>query len=190
MKKIFLIIWIGLVMGGLWSLENFSGSAGKSTRAPASLPLESRLVSKSGKPLFLVFIHPKCSCSHATYIELKKLKPYLQGVEVKVIFNLFDQQSTDWSKTDLWEKFSSLPDVEMVIDSKSRETKIYQVTTSGHAFLYDEKLRLVFSGGLTPSRGHEGQTNGQIFVKSWLKNRSSQSFIEKVFGCDFFGIQS
>lgn len=190
LKYILLCAWLGLVFLGLSRLNDFSQTPGKSSEVPFKFPSHSTLASRSKKPLLLVFIHPKCVCSRATVSELEKLIPHLSNIEVKVIFNQFSGRDIAWTKNDLWVRAEKIKGIEMILDERSRETQMFKVETSGHTFLFDEKGELVFSGGITPARGHEGESNGQMMIKKWIKTRANMSTFEKVFGCELFGIKS
>ena len=106
----------------------------------------------------------------------------LNGVDVKVIIN--QTQGRDIASV------KKIEGVEFVSDNGGYEAKLFQVYTSGHSFLFDENRKLIFSGGLTPGRGHEGLNQGQLVIKKWLRDRSFFYEFEKVFGCEQFGSKS
>ena len=61
-----------------------------------------------------------------------------------------------WSDTDLVDRLATLPGLSMVVDPGGAAAAGLGMSTSGHVVLYDRDGRLAFTGGVTPSRGEEG----------------------------------
>lgn len=184
LKWAFTFLWAVTISFGfveLFSLAFTEGSVGKITRTPAN----TKLLRLEGRPQLLLFVHPKCSCSKATIVELRKLLLNKEELSVKVIFTDHPADYS-WINGELWEEAKSIPGVEVLVDSGNAEAKLFDVQTSGHALLFDEEGVQVFSGGLTPSRGHEGMNAGSYFIENWLKKRSQATFVSKIFGCGLF----
>ncbi len=59
----------------------------------------------------------------------------------------------------------------------------FGVKGSGHVLLYQPSGRLVFSGGITPSRGHEGDNPGRAAVISLVLQGRSPVNRTPVYGC-------
>lgn len=156
------------------------GAVPQHLRRPASSQL-----TEIGKPQLLLFLHPRCSCSKATVSELSRILPELKDTAVTVVFN---NPTADprWTEGELWTQVQALPKVRLVNDLGGVETKLYQVQTSGHAVLTDANGAIVFSGGITPSRGHQGESEGKTFLQSWEKLQTKESLFSKVFGCGLF----
>lgn len=177
-KKLF-VAWLILLSTGLLWGARYATQAGQHTM--------SDLKDKgTGRPVFLVFVHPKCSCSKATITELSKLMPSLEGVSVKIIFNQYAKDE-DWVRGELWQQALKIEGAEMISDFGGKITAEYGVKTSGHSFLFDENGKQIFSGGLTIARGHEGASAGAEFLKQWKKQQKKETFFERVFGCEHFG---
>jgi len=72
---------------------------------------------------------------------------------------------------------------EVFADETGRETELFGALTSGETFLYSPEGRLLFHGGITFGRSHEGDNPGISaiveFVQRGAANRSSAS----VYGC-------
>ena len=95
----------------------------------------------------------------------------------------------DWSKTDLWESARAIPGVRAMLDEDSREAGRFRVVTSGHTLLYDSSGRLLFSGGITASRGHSGDNLGRSTIVSLLTESASRKPDTSeccVYGCPLF----
>ena len=58
--------------------------------------------------------------------------------------------------------------------------------TSGHVVLYDEAGNLRFSGGITRSRGHVGESDGARALSALLNGSPATSGNFPVFGCRLF----
>ena len=67
-------------------------------------------------------------------------------------------------------------------DPRAAEAGRFGVATSGHALLFDRDGRLLFSGGITPSRGHEGDNFGASAILARLDGRPAPAE-SPVFGC-------
>ena len=65
-------------------------------------------------------------------------------------------------------------------------TAAFGAFTSGQVFLYGTSGELLFSGGITGSRGHEGDNAGRDAVESLLDRRNAPAHTP-VFGCSLFG---
>lgn len=182
--KLLIFFWFLIVIFGTGSMFLYSLTPGKSSaleRAPGS----TKLLENTGNPTLLLFIHPQCSCSKATLKELVKLLEERGPLEVKIIF-INPSNVENFLDGEIWNQAIRIPDVDVLVDTNHVEAKLFKVKTSGHAILFDESGKRVFSGGLTASRGHEGTSSGSEFIRSWLQNRSEKTFISKIFGCSFF----
>jgi hypothetical protein len=184
--KLFNSLWLFFVALGVYNLNLFTYTGKRA--ASVSIPKGSSLLS-STRPTLLVFLHPKCSCSKATVVELEKLLPTLEGVDVKVVMNVPAGRDLSWSSGDLKDQVSPLKYVTIVNDMGGAEALRFHASTSGHAMLIDAQKNLIYSGGLTPGRGHVGETQGHTVIRKWARTKNQTSTIEKIFGCDIFGVQ-
>jgi hypothetical protein len=100
-----------------------------------------------------------------------------------VAFVLPQGVGRDWRETDLWTSASHIDGVRVYADVEGREAARFHVETSGTTLVYDAGRRLVFSGGLTSSRGHEGMSFGQERVLALLSGGSPDRSDSPVFGC-------
>lgn len=183
MKKRIFAVWILVLVSGVFAFANYSYTPGKPADLQITWPSLSSLKPSLKQPELLVFLHPKCSCSHATLADLARLIPDIGSrAHVRVVFNdLGDPSLLEESHS--YAMASEIPGVELVKDPNGVQSNLFGVKTSGQMFLYDEQGVLVFSGGLTPSRGHEGESQGSITVLKWLNTRELQWKTSDVFGC-------
>jgi hypothetical protein len=91
--------------------------------------------------------------------------------------------SDDWEKTDLWQSAASIPGVNVVADEDGVEAGCFHAVTSGQTVLYDAEGRLLFSGGITGSRGHSGDNAGRSAIVSLLNTGEAEAAETFVFGC-------
>jgi hypothetical protein len=69
------------------------------------------------------------------------------------------------------------------IDDDGSEALLFHANTSGETLLYGKDGRLLFHGGLTPSRGHEGDNLGLTRVVSLVTTGASDKPESAVYGC-------
>lgn len=178
------MVWIAAVCVGFAVLVNYENAPGRSFDAPATWPVESRIEHSAQLPTLVLFAHPKCPCTRATMGELARVVSQAQGlVEVAVLFTQPNGFADDWTESDLWRRAEEIPGVRAMRDSDGREARLYGAATSGHVVLYDTEGRLRFSGGITASRGHEGDNAGRDAIVSIITSGRAERTETFVFGC-------
>jgi hypothetical protein len=131
-----------------------------------------------------MFAHPKCPCTRASIEELSTLMARSQGlVDARVVFFKPEDADENWAITDSWKRASAIPGVIVQTDSEGLEASNFRATTSGQVVLYDAEGRLLFSGGITEARGHEGDNDGRSAVLDFLRHGKSVFTATPVFGC-------
>jgi hypothetical protein len=78
---------------------------------------------------------------------------------------------------------AEIPGVTVLSDVDGTEARKFGAETSGHTFLFDHLGRLLFSGGITQSRGHAGDNAGESAIVSLANTRTSSQTKTFVFGC-------
>lgn len=157
---------------------------GQAAAAPPAWPAESRIERVADQPILVLFAHPQCPCTRATIGELARLMRRTQGlVQAHVLFVQPDEFTDAWTESDLWRRAAAIPGVHVLRDPGGREAHRYGAATSGQVLLYDEAGRLRFSGGITGSRGHEGDNAGRQALESMLTAGSAAQPETFVFGC-------
>ena len=170
---------------GFAILVNHSQTPGAKGIAPANWPHTSRLVHSAEGPTLVVFLHPHCPCGRATVTEVEKLIERHRGLHT--IFVLLKPQETvpGWEHGVIRDRCLALKDVQVFIDNAGEETRLFDVVTSGHVCLYDDHQQLQYSGGVTQSRGHEGDNEGIDALRFILAGNEIQTAVP-VFGCPLF----
>jgi hypothetical protein len=106
-----------------------------------------------------------------------------------VFFMLPAGYSEKWTQTDLWHKAAAIPGVISLTDHDTRYARLFNAATSGQVILYGANGRLLFKGGITQSRGHEGDNIGRRQIIALLQKESLEKKETPVFGCPLFSKQ-
>lgn len=77
----------------------------------------------------------------------------------------------------------AIPSVRVVRDPDGIWAREFGATTSGCVLLYDAHERLRFRGGITPSRGHQGDSAGRAAVLAVLAGDEPARRETPIFGC-------
>ena len=100
-----------------------------------------------------------------------------------IVFTLPKGVAPHWEQGELWQEATTIPGVHVITDQDGREAERFGVKGSGHVLLYQPSGRLVFSGGITPSRGHEGDNPGRSAVINLVLDGRSPVNQTPVYGC-------
>jgi len=180
-------IWVILVLVGMDHLLNYAQRAGDPAQPPAEWPMTSSIARAPGKAQLVMVAHPRCPCTRASVEDLSQLMAHCQGsVQAHVLFLVPEGAADRWSVTDLWRSAALIPGVEVVLDRAGREARRFRVETSGETLLYGSDGRLLFSGGITASRGHAGDNPGSDAILSLLLLKKPATNTAPVYGCPLF----
>ena len=92
----------------------------------------------------------------------------------------------DWANTNVKTIAQSIPGVRVLNDVNGEESRRFGAETSGHTVLFTATGHLLFSGGITQSRGHEGDNVGESAIISLLDDeKMAAPRSTSVFGCRF-----
>ncbi|MFN3192827.1 MAG: RedB [Aureliella sp.] len=104
-----------------------------------------------------VFYHPRCPCTQSTARNLAKISAFLRNdVNLTAFAYVPAEANESWLETSTTREFAGIPGCTIALDSEAKMSRLFEVHTSGHVLLYGHRGELLFSGGITPSRGHEG----------------------------------
>jgi hypothetical protein len=130
-----------------------------------------------------MFAHPRCTCTRASLSELTQLMERGRDrMQAAVVFMVPRGASEDWTKTDLWASAARIPGVTVLRDA-GEEAARFGAATSGSVVLYGADGSLLFHGGITPSRGHEGDSFGRERILAFLTTGKADRADAPVFGC-------
>jgi hypothetical protein len=177
-------VWLCLVFAGTAALMGYKNAAGAQLDAPSRWPDDSRLPRVSGQATLVMAAHPHCPCTRASLTELERLLSRTPGRMHAVLLFVRPQGAPSrWEDTDLWRRASSMAGVQTVSDPGGAEARRFHALTSGQTALYAPDGELLFSGGITAARGHEGDSVGRAYILAALEGTRLPHPNAPVFGC-------
>ena len=178
-------VWIVAVVLGMTLLWRYKLSAGAPDSAPPRWPSASLVERSPVLPTLVMFVHPKCACSRASIAELSRLMTDVQSrASATVLFLRPGGLEEGWEKTDLWRRASEIPGVTVRLDADGAEAARFGAIVSGTTMLYGIDGALLFHGGITPSRGHEGDSAGRRRITSLVNVGRADLAQSPTYGCD------
>ncbi len=185
-------IWFLLLGFAYFSLLAYSTERGEQVKTQnTDWPAASHLEKDRDKFTLVTFIHPHCPCSRSSLNELCKIMSRAhKNINCQVVFLKPDELGAGWEKTDLWQTANTIPGAKCLVDKNGAEAQNFSARTSGQTFLFDNKGKLVYSGGITGSRGHEGDNPGQLAIEDLAMSKKSKNSCSPVFGCPLFDNES
>ena len=183
----FTVFWLIAVSTGLWILWGYENTPGVSAKPPQLWPFDSRIQRSQDSATLVMLVHPHCPCTRATVGELAGIMAHAQGrLNAYVLFLKPAGFAEEWEKTDLWQTAAAIPGVSVMVDDGGLEARLFNSSTSGQTILYDPKGQLLFSGGITGSRGHSGDNAGRSAILSLVNAEVAERAETFVFGCPLF----
>jgi hypothetical protein len=180
-------LWLTGVVSGLWVVWAYENRPGVGATAPHGWPARTALTPASDGPTLLFVAHPQCTCTRASLDELAEVLARASNhPKTYVLFLRPSVFETGWEQTDLWRRAASLPNVTVLRDDDGAEARQFGVETSGQTLLYDSRGALIFSGGITGSRGHAGENAGEAALVTLLTRGHADRSGASVFGCPLF----
>lgn len=193
---IFLVTAVLAAVVGWYQLFLFSSTPGQQLAAPAQLPAQLSAdwpaPALSQFPLLLVFIHPQCSCTHATLDQLDRILDHPgNATPVRIVLAVYQSRKLDRSPvlaefkpaTWLHQPFHLMADTDGALARR------FGAATSGEIVLYAADGRLLFQGGITPERAQAGDSATADALRNALLKGTPQSGRARVFGCPIFHLQ-
>jgi hypothetical protein len=176
--------WVSFVAIGFLILAEEQFTPVKATPRVTLFPPNCGFQLVSDKPTLVLFAHPHCPCTRASLHELAVLIAQTKNrVSAIVVFTIPDCVPAGWEQGDLWDSAKTIPGVHVIRDPGGREALRFDVEGSGHVLLYAPSGKLLFSGGITGPRGHEGDNVGRSAVVSFILEGHASITQTPVFGC-------
>ncbi len=178
-------LWGAALVSGFTILWHYAAQPGERAPAPARWPAASSLTRDPTHATLVMFVHPRCPCSHASLVELGHLVARVRGrvaAHVAVV-RPTGVDDADFAHGELRSLAASLPEVRLVDDVGGVEARRFGAETSGATLVYETDGALAFSGGLTSVRGHEGDSFGQERIVALLSGQRPDRADSPVFGC-------
>jgi hypothetical protein len=180
------LVWAAAVAAGFTELASYAGRAGQAADAPATWPTTSSIPRRDGRATLVMIAHARCPCTRASLRELERLLARV-GAETDA-FVVFEGPPASDAADDLRRAAASIAGVRVLEDAHNAEARRFGAQTSGQVVVYDARGALLFAGGITPARGHEGDNAGSTALQRLLNHDTtprSQSGTS-VFGCSLF----
>ena len=147
--------WLTVTGVALGTMAKYASRPGDAAIAQASWPTASRLARTEGRTTLVLLAHTKCPCTRASLHELARLMARADGrAEAFVVFVGPRDTTKGISVLDLPDTARAIPGVRVVEDEV--EARRFGGFTSGQVLVYGVGGALVFRGGITRARGHEG----------------------------------
>jgi hypothetical protein len=178
------IFWVSLILLGSFILAREEYTPVPLSSIAPTFPPGSALRLAANEPTLILFAHPLCPCTEATLHELNELLTDTSNkVSVVIVFSIPTGLPANWKQGDLWQSTTAHPSFRVVQDSGGREARRFGVNGSGHCLLYSPAGRLLFSGGITGSRGHAGENPGRLALVALITTGHARISHTPVFGC-------
>jgi len=181
--SLFAVIWIAAVAFGLRALFQYENTPGPIGAVSPKWP-NTEIERATDRPTLVMLAHPRCPCTVASVAELARIMARLQGkVAAYVLLVEPVETGSDWENRNLQRSAEAIPGVKVVFDHDGVEARRFGAETSGHTFLFGGDGRLLFSGGITTSRGHAGDNAGESAIVALVNNQTPARTQTLVFGC-------
>ncbi|HYV37200.1 MAG TPA: hypothetical protein VE988_15950 [Gemmataceae bacterium] len=178
------LCWSVVLGAGFWLLVKYKSTAGENGSVQSQWPKDSRIAQVPQCFNIVVALHPHCPCSRATVTELANiLARSKENVHVHALIYRPSSSPEGWEESEIVHSAKKLPGVSIHLDKDSVEGNRFGALTSGHVLLFGANGSLLFNGGITSSRGHQGETPAHEALWSLLKGDSSPLSTTPVYGC-------
>ncbi len=183
-RLIVCLLWLLGTASGFGILIKYQSTEGSVGKIPPGWPKGAQVVLDQSRDTLIMFAHPQCPCTRASIEELNRLMAKSQGqLTAQVYFFRPHDQQSDWAKTDLWRSAAAIPGVSVHEDIDGTQAQLFGAETSGYVLLYDIRAQLLFSGGITESRGHAGDNAGEDTIVSQVSGEVGSLKQTPVYGC-------
>ena len=172
---------------GFCLLLRYENRPGRIGNVPAAWPAASRIHLADDRLTLVMLAHPRCPCTRASISELAKLTARVQNdIRAYVLFVTPSGSGPDWQDSALRQSAAEIPGVTVLSDTDGVEAQLFGAETSGHTLVFNTAGQLLFSGGITESRGHAGDNAGENAILTLVKNKAVEGDRTFVFGCSLF----
>lgn len=177
-------LWfVGVVvaLSAVWAYKTTdNGSPG----APARWPSASAIHIAPDRANVILFAHPQCPCTKATMTELSHLAEELDGrAAIHVILVRPPGTDAGFEEGAIADRAKQLKGADVAIDQDGVEATRFRAKTSGSVVVYGSHGELLFTGGITSARGHEGRAPGFDRILALVAGKSSERHDAPTFGC-------
>ena len=179
------VLWLASVGAGAayaWRYSLQDGGASPLQHWPA----QTALALHPALPTLVMFMMANCPCSAASLHELNAL---LQDrrVQARAYVVVEPADHAPGGAQDLQQAAQAIPGAEPIADPIGAIRRSFAARTSGETHLYSAGGQLLFKGGITAARGHEGLSRGRQLLASLLTGHpaAASPVDTPVYGCHF-----
>ncbi len=178
------LLWFCAMLTGMGLLWRYAQTPGLAALVRASWPAGATIDRAETGDTLVMFCHPRCPCTRASLTELERIVAKSEGgITPWIVFYKPGGADSSWQETDLWRSASAIPGAHLMVDESGAEARLFGATTSGQTFLYDRAGRLLFDGGITSARGHEGDNAGESAIVQLANEGEALCHTTPVYGC-------
>ena len=183
------LAWVGGTGAGFLLLDAHQARPGAAGSPPDRWPAGAATRPDPARPTLVIFLHPLCPCSAASVAELAEVEARCRGrVAIRAVIGRPEGQAAGWGPSGSIESgLAGMAGLARVDDPGGREGRRFGVETSGQVLLYGPGGRLLFAGGITPSRGHRGESRGREALVGLIDGAAVAPGRSPVFGCRVVG---
>lgn len=179
-----LVVCGAVIVCSFGVLERYAATPGNPGSPQALWPAQSSLPRSDTLPTLIMLAHPRCPCTRSSIGELAIAMRHCIGrVAGYVVFFRPGDAPEGWEQTDLWHSAAAIPGIKVVTDINGQEARLFGAETSGAVVLYDSAGRLIYSGGITRSRGMSGENDGRRSIIDQIIGETSGLASAPVYGC-------
>jgi hypothetical protein len=183
--------WLAAVLGGLGWLALYANTPARETEPQSMWPANRQISLNKKLPTLVLFAHPHCPCTRASIAELARIAASAPGrFDGSVVLFKPADTGAGWEQTDLARSAEAIPGVRLIVDVDAKLARKFCVTTSGQTFLFSPTGALMFSGGITAARGHEGDNAGKAAIVALLTDKPTNVVQTPVFGCPIVEVEN
>jgi hypothetical protein len=181
-------VWLLATLAGMAVLVDYEVTPGAESEARQRWPEASAIPRSAERPALIVAAHPRCPCTQATLGELEILLAQAgERLDAHVVFVQPAGKDAAWVReTPLYREAAAISGVSAHVDSGGEEAQRFGTFTSGATLFYDVTGELLFRGGLTGSRGHQGDNAGRASLLALALGEAPERRETFVFGCSLW----
>jgi hypothetical protein len=178
------LVWLIAIGAGGTVVLSYETSPGQTGTIPKYWPRESTLERAADRPTLIMIAHPRCPCTRASIGELAKIVAQTQSrVRTYVLLWKPAGAEREWTANNLENEAKEIPGIQVLDDVGGQEAQRFGIETSGHTVVFNKAGELLFSGGITQSRGHSGDNAGEEAIVSLINQGSAPLRSTVAFGC-------
>jgi hypothetical protein len=178
-----LLVWVTALATGFGCLISYELKPGVAAAAPTDWPAAAGLEFDAQRHNLVLFAHPQCPCTRASLAELEVVFTRCRQEVKPTICFIYPASESANVETSLVRAARRIPGLTVVIDHGGAIAARFGAMTSGQALLFDRQQKRVFSGGITGSRGHEGDNLGRTLLMALVRGEICTSEQTPVYGC-------